>query len=148
MISPEMNILAIIVAGLIPAILGAIYYGPLFGKAWMDSQGKTEEELKPTNPAVAYGGSILLAMLLSVSLFYTIQLLHKDVNSAGELYINSSFTFGHGAFHGAMIGLMLITPVIVSLSIFHKFNWKTTLLNVVFWTSCLAIMGGILDAWR
>lgn len=148
MVSPEINYLAIIVAGLIPSILGFIYYGPLFGKAWMASQGKTEAELTPSNPALAYGGSMLLSMLLSMALFFTIQLVHKDVNAAGELTIASHNTFGHGALHGGMIGLTIVVPIIVSLGIFHKFNWKTTLLNVGFWTSCLAIMGGILDAWR
>lgn len=148
MVDLNMNYIAIIVAGLIPAIIGGIYYGPLFGKAWMNSLGKTEEELKPNNMAIAYGGSVLMAMLLSVSLNFVIQLVHKDVNEAGELFINTHATFGHGALHGALIGVSFLVPVIVSLGIFHKFNWKTNLLNAIFWTLCLAVMGGILDVWR
>lgn len=148
MVELNINYFAIIVAGLIPAILGAIYYGPLFGKAWRESIGKTEEELRPNNMAIAFGGSLLLAMLLSVSLNFVIQLVHKDVNEAGELFINTHATFGHGALHGALIGISFLVPVIVSLGIFHKFNWKTNLLNAIFWTLCLALMGGILDVWR
>jgi hypothetical protein len=148
MVELSTNYLAIIVAGLIPAILGSIYYGPLFGKAWMASQGKTKEELKPNNPVLAYGGSIVLAMLLSMSLNYLIQLVHKDVNEAGELFVNTHSSFGHGALHGALIGLTILTPIIVSLGVFHKLNWKTNLFNVIFWTLCLAIMGGILDMWK
>ncbi len=148
MVELSTNYLAIIVAGLIPAILGTIYYGPLFGKAWRDTLGKTEEELKPSNPALAYGGSILLAMFLSMSLNFLIQLVHKDVNETGELFINTNSTFGHGALHGALIGLSFLVPVIVSLGIFHKLNWKTNLFNAIFWTLCLAIMGGILDMWK
>jgi len=148
MVMPTTNILAIIVAGLVPSIIGAIYYGPLFGKMWRDAQGKTAEQLEPTIPALAYGGSMLLSMLLASSLNFTIGLVHKDVNAAGELFINSHFTFAHGALHGAMIGLMTITPVIVSLGIFHKLGWKTNLLNAIFWVICFAVMGGILDVWR
>ena len=148
MVMPSINILAIIVAGLVPSALGAIYYGSLFGKAWRVSQNKTKEDLEPSNPAVAYGGSVLLSMLLAMSLNFTIGLVHKNVNSAGELFIDSHFSFTHGALHGALIGLMTITPIIVSLGIFHKLNWKTNLLNVGFWVTALAIMGGILDMWQ
>lgn len=145
---PTTNIFAIIVAGLIPSIIGALYYGPILGKAWRASLGKTEAELAPSNPALAYGGSMLLSILLASSLNFTIGLVHKDVNEAGALFINSHFTFAHGALHGAMIGLMTIAPIVVSLGIFHKLSWKTNLMNVVFWVICLAMMGGILDVWR
>lgn len=148
MVMPTINILAIIVAGLIPSIVGAIYYGPLFGNAWRASLGKTEEELAPSNPALAYGGSMLLSIFLAFALNFVIGLVHKDVNEAGELFINSHFTFGHGALHGAAIAISVLMPVIVSLGIFHKLNWKTNILNVVFWSICLALMGGILDVWR
>jgi len=137
MVSPTVNILAIIVAGLIPTILGMLFYGPLFGKAWRDSLGKTEEDLAPSNPALVYGGAVLLAMLLSVSLNFVIGLVHKDVNDAGELFINSNFTFGHGALHGLIIGLSIITPVIVSLGMFHKLSWKTNLLNAILRSCCI-----------
>lgn len=148
MVELNTNYLAIIVAGLIPAILGAIYYGPLFGKAWRASVGKTEEELTPNNMAIAYGGSILLAMLLSMSLNFVLQLVHKDVNEAGELFVNTHATFGHGALHGALIGISFLVPIVVSLGIFHKFHWKTNLFNAIFWVVCLALMGGILDVWK
>lgn len=32
---PTTNFLAVAIAALIPNIIGALYYGPLFGKAWM-----------------------------------------------------------------------------------------------------------------
>ncbi len=143
-----MNWPAIIVAALIPMILGAIYYGPLFGKTWRDSLGKTEDELKPNNAALAYGGALICAFLVSTSLNFIIQLVHKDINSAGELFVNTNSTFGHGALHGAILGLTFVGPVIISLSIFHKMNWKTVVLNVAFWSACFAIMGGILDVWK
>lgn len=148
MVMPNINIIAIIVAGLIPSFIGALYYGPLFGKAWRESLGKTEEELQPNNPALAYGGSMLLSMLLAFSLYMTIEFVHKDVTEAGELYINSNFTFGHGALHGGMMGLTILVPIIVSLGIFHKLSWKTNLLNAAFWVICTALMGGIMDAWQ
>lgn len=148
MVMPEINYLAIIVAGLIPGIVGAVYYGPIFGNAWRTALGKTEEELTPNNMAVAYGGSMLLSIFLAYNLNFIIGLTHKDINAAGELFINSNFTFGHGALHGVLIALGTVVPVIVSLGIFHKLGWKPNVLNAVFWMICFAIMGGILDVWQ
>ncbi len=145
---PEINIFAIIVAGLIPSIMGAIYYGPLFGKQWLSSLGKTEEEMKPDNPAVAYGLSMLFSMLLAFSLFMVIQLMHKGVNENGELILNSHNSFGHGALHGAMIGFCIGLPVLISLSLFQKSSGKNILLNAIFWIVCFALMGAIVDGWR
>jgi len=62
MIDPNLNVIAIIVAGLIPNILGALYYGPIFGKAWRDSLGKTEEDLKHSNEAIVYGIALVVGM--------------------------------------------------------------------------------------
>jgi len=120
----------------------------IFGKTWRSSLGKTAEELEPNNAAITYGGSLVLSFILAFFLNVVIQFLHKDVNEVGELYIASHNTFGHGALHGAMIGLTFITPVILSLGIFHKAHWKTNLLNIGFWVLCLAVMGGILDVWK
>lgn len=144
---PEINWIAVLVAGLIPMILGAIYYGPLLGKQWLSSMGKTEEEMVPGNMAVTYGLALLMAMLLSASIKFTNELVHKDVVN-GEMVWGSFHTFQHGAFHGAMLCITLIVPVIVSLSLFHKSSGKNIILNVIFWIACCALMGGILDAWN
>ena len=144
---PEVNYLAIIVAGLIPSILGAIYYGPLFGKQWYGSLGKTQEEMVPNNMPLAYGSALVVAMFLSFSIKMLIEGMHKGVEG-GELVFNSHHTFGHGALHGAFACAFLICPVIISLSIFHKMPAKAIILNVLFWIICCALMGGILDSWN
>lgn len=144
---PQINWIAIVVAALIPMVLGFIYYGPLFQKQWLSSMGKTQEEMEPTNPAVTYGLALLVAFMISASLKMMLEFMHKDVNQAGEMFLNSTHTFGHGAFHGMFLCLSFVVPVIISLSLFHKSSAKNILLNVVFWTLCFAVMGGILDAW-
>ncbi len=144
---PEINWIAIIVAGLVPSILGALYYGPVLGKQWLDSLGYTEEDFKGRNDALIYGSALILAMLISTSIKMTNELVHKDVNEAGELVYASFHTFGHGALHGAMLAITLVVPVFLSLSLFQKNSGKNMLLNAIFWIVCFAIMGGILDAW-
>jgi len=145
--TPDINPLAIILAGLIPSILGAIYYGPLLGKAWLSSLGKTEEEMKPTNMGLTYGLALVVSMLAALSLKMIIEMVHKDVSASGELIFGSFHTFAHGALHGAFICTFLVMPIAVSLMLFHKFSGKTILMNVVFWILCFAIMGAIVDGW-
>jgi len=144
---PPINWLAIVVAGLIPMIMGMIFYGPLFEKQWLSSLGKTKAEMEPNNPAITYGLSIVMAMLLAFSMKMVIEMLHKDVAN-GELILGSTHTFGHGAFHGMFMCLFLVVPVVVSLSLFQKNSGKNILLNVVFWLVTMAIMGAILDGWN
>jgi len=94
---PEINYLAILVAGLVPSILGAIYYGPLFEKPWLDSLGKTKEDMVPSNMGLTYGLALLMALLVAMVLKLNIELTHKEVNDAGELIFGSSHSFKHGA---------------------------------------------------
>lgn len=145
---PEFNWLAIIVAALVPSIMGAIYYGPLFESQWLSSLGKSKEDMVPNNMPITYGLALVMALLVSMSCKMILEGMHKDVNAAGELFLGSTHTFGHGAFHGAFLAIFLICPIIVSLSLFQKNSGKNIILNVVFWIICFALMGGILDAWN
>jgi len=147
MATPDVNILAIAVAALVPNIVGALYFGPLFGTAWRSAHGKTAAELKPDNEALTYGLALVCSAVVAFFINFMIGMSHKEVSAAGQLVFSSPRTFGHGAFHGLAIGIMLISPIIACLGLFHKYNWKAILLNVAYWLICLAIMGGIVDMW-
>jgi len=144
---PQINFLAIVVAALIPNLIGMLWYGPLFRKAWLNGLGKTEEEMKPKNPGLVYGLAFGLAIIMAFIMKIVMESLHKGVNEAGELVFTSHHTFGHGAMHGGFMCLFMIMPVLVSMSLFHKISAKNILLNLFFWVICFAIMGGIVDAW-
>lgn len=145
---PEFNLLPILVAALVPTIIGAIYYGPLFEKQWLSSLGKTKEEMEVGNMLVTYVGALITAVIVAFFLNYFIEAGHKDVNEAGELIFASTHTFGHGALHGAMFAGTLVCPVIISLGLFQKNTGKNILLNVVYWMTTFAVMGGIMDVWN
>ncbi len=60
----EVNYLAVLVAGLIPMVVGSLWYGPVFGKRWLALMETTEEEIaKGFNPLKTYGGSLLLSLV-------------------------------------------------------------------------------------
>ena len=52
----EINFLAILTAGVSALVVGFIWYNPkVFGTAWMNSAGLTEEQLKGGNMAKIFG---------------------------------------------------------------------------------------------
>ena len=65
----EVNHLAIFAAGFIPMIVGALWYGPLFGKRWLKLMGTTQEEIaRDFNPVKTHGVSFLLALATAFGL--------------------------------------------------------------------------------
>ena len=59
----NLNILSIVISALVPMVMGFVYYHKaLFGKAWMDSIGMTEEKQKSANMPVMMGVMLLMAV--------------------------------------------------------------------------------------
>ena len=135
---PQPNWLAIILASLFPMIIGFIYYHKnVFGKAWMNSLGLKEEDLKGGNMAVIFGVSLLMSFLLSQYLL---------VNVDGAMQEGQFDSFKHGAFHGTLLGIMVAMPVLVTNGLFERKNFKNLAINTVYWVLTLALMGGVIDA--
>ena len=135
---PQPNLLAIVIAALIPMFMGFIYYHPkVFGKAWMDSLGFKEEDMKKGNMGVILGISLVMSILLSMFLL---------VNVDGPGQEGPFDSFKHGAFHGTLIGFMVAMPVLVTNGLFERKNLKNLAINTVYWVITLALMAGVIDA--
>lgn len=58
------SLLATAVGALASWLLGSVWYGPLFGKAWMAEHGFSLEEIsKDFNPAKVYGTMLVLSVV-------------------------------------------------------------------------------------
>ena len=63
---PAVSLLATLVATVLGLVLGALWYGPLFGRRWMAAVGMTPEELqKDFSPAKIYGATFVLGLIAS-----------------------------------------------------------------------------------
>ncbi len=59
----DINYLAVVVAGLIPMVVGSVWYGPLFGARWLALMETTSEEIaKDFDPWKTYGLSFVFAI--------------------------------------------------------------------------------------
>ena len=145
---PEVNLLVVAAAALIPMLIGALFYGPLFGRQWMNSLGFTEDNMpEPIKMPIVFGVSFLLSFVLAYFIALVIEHIHKGVNEAGELIFTSHHSFGHGAFHALQLALVLIIPVLVSNLLFQRNKASNILLNVVYWCITIALMGGVVDGF-
>ncbi|WP_419161105.1 DUF1761 domain-containing protein [Candidatus Palauibacter sp.] len=60
----DVNWLAILVAGIVPMVVGFLWYGPVFGKQWLALMETTTEEIqKDFNPMKTHGSSFVLSLI-------------------------------------------------------------------------------------
>lgn len=130
------------VAAIIPLIVGFFWYGNMgFGKAWMSTVGMTEEKAASGNMALTFGLAIVLAFVLTLVMMPFV----NHGASADGVREASSNTFGHGAFHGALMGILVALPLIANKALFEQLSFKYVAINVGYWIVSLALMGGVLD---
>lgn len=134
----NVNWLSMIIATLIPMIVGFVYYHKaVAGNAWMKSLGITEADIQKGNMAVTMGVSLVMSFLLA---FFMLNFN----NQPGQEGVFD--TFKHGAFHGFFIGFVVAMPILVTNGLFELKNFKNLAINVIYWLITLVLMGGILDA--
>ena len=162
------NFVIFLVAGIIPMIVGAIYYNPkVMGTAWMSASGVTEEQAQSGNMlkifGFAYIFSVFVAFLMYnmtvhqsglTSLFGT----HPDIadpNSEISLMLQDFMSkygdrhrsFGHGVIHGIMAALFAAWPIIGIVALFERRGWKYTGIHTLYWVISMALMGGLVCAY-
>jgi hypothetical protein len=162
-----MNILAILVAALVPLVIGFIWYNPkVLRKAWIKASGLDEEKMKSANMILIFVLTFVFSFMLAAAMnFLVIHQLHvksmfflqpiDDPNTEmGALYqtlmqkLGMAYrTFKHGAFHGTISGLMIGLPLIGVNALFERKGFKYIAINVGFWMVCMGLMGGIVSAW-
>lgn len=83
------NYLAVLVAAVVSFLLGAIWYGPIFGKKWQIEVGMKEEDFKKMNMVETYGTSFILMVIMSFAMAFLF-------TAAGEggMNWNSGLTIG------------------------------------------------------
>ena len=146
----EMNFIPILVASLIPMAVGfAYYHKKTVGSAWMESLGKTEEELQEGfNMALVTIVGLVMSFLMAFLINALVEISHRDINDAGELIFASDYNFGHGAFHGLFYGLLFAMPILVTNGMYERKSWKNIFINVGYWLITISLMSGLMDAWN
>ena len=127
---PDVNWLAVVVAAVSAFVLGGIWYGPLFGAAWMKERGFTEEELKKGNMLLIYGTTFLLSIVSAIFLGHL--LAHF-----GEMSARSTMMISTG------IALGFIVPAIGTNYLFSRASLKLFGIDAGYWIAFYAAMGAV-----
>ena len=158
-----LNPIAMLVAAVSALVVGFIWYNPkVFGNAWMQAAGMTDEQVKGGNMAKIFGLALLFAFLLAVALpgivvhqMGVYSLIGGDASVALPSYealmadYGDAFrTFKHGALHGVLTGVFIALPIIGTNALFERKGAKYIFINSGYWIVTLGIMGAIICGWR
>ena len=133
---PDVTIdwVGVIVATLASMVIGAIWYGPLFGKRWFALIGKTREELQG-NAGIGYGIAIVGSFILSIVMTYVTQW------GAAE-------GFGEGAIVGIVMWAGFLISTQVTGMVFEGRPWELIMLNSGAGLLTFLIVGGIVASFN
>lgn len=129
----QVNWLAVIVAALTTFVLGGLWYGPLFGKAWMRATGITEEKAKQANIPLVFGASFVLELIAAVVL---------------AMFIGGEATFGFAVAAAASVGVCWVAPALGVLYLFEQRPLSHWLINAGYHSVAFTLMGVIIGVWR
>lgn len=128
----SINWLSVIVAAVSAFFIGGIWYGPLFGRAWMKAFNFTEEDLKQRSVGKTFGLSLLLSLFAALNL---------------EMFIGTEATLSFGTMAGFLAGIGWVATFLGILYLFEMKSLAAFLINAGYCVAALTTMGAILGAW-
>jgi hypothetical protein len=137
----DVNYLAVLASAIASMVIGALWYGPLFGKQWIAMMGWTEEQM---NSAKAKGMGKSYALMFVGSLLMAYVLSHAIIFASDYLAI---FGLSAGLTAGFWNWLGFIAPVTLGSVLWENKSWKLWMLNNAYYLVTLLVMGSILSLW-
>ena len=128
------NYAAVFVAAIAYWLLGALWYGVLFGARWMVLENISMEQAKSMNPVLPYVVSFILNILIAYSLAQIC--IWRNANTAGR-----------GASVGVLLWIGFIGPITYTTYMYELRPWQLFAINGFYPLVGLCLMGAILGAW-
>ena len=128
------NYAAIVVSAVVYWLLGALWFGVLFGQRWMALEGMSAEQARSMNPVLPYTITFVLNLLIA---FVLAQLcLWRNANTAAR-----------GAAIGVLLWIGIVGPIAVTTYMYEMRPKELFAINEFFSLVGLCLMGVILGAW-
>ncbi|NQU88242.1 MAG: DUF1761 domain-containing protein [Mariniphaga sp.] len=132
----SINYLAVLVAALCSFIVGWLWYGPLFGKAWMRLHGFTEETMKE-------GDWLPMPVLMLTNYIATVLAAF-----ALAMFLGADSTLHFGIFAGFMIAVFWIATNRLNDVLYEKKPLGLFFINVGYNLVVYILMGAIIGVWH
>lgn len=129
------NHLAVFVCAIMSLVIGGLWWSPLlFAKAWQKEVGLTDEQLKNVSPLKTFGGSFVLAYIISYNL--------------ASFLGAPDTTWQWGVIAGLLAGVGWVVTTFTIIGLFEQRSLKYLLINCGYITVYFAVIGFILGIWR
>jgi hypothetical protein len=125
---------AIIVAAVAYWILGAVWYGVLFAKPWMELEQIPDSVLRAANPVVPY----IITLILNLLIAYVLSQIC--------LWRNAT-TAGRGAAIGVILWVGIIGPITYTTYMYELRPHTLYAINNFYPLAGMVLMGAILGGW-
>ena len=136
------NYWAVLVAAVVNMVLGFLWYGPVFGKAWQKETGMTAEKM---DAAKGKGMGKTYALMTLGSLVMSYVLAHALVFASAYLAVTGVMA---GLQAGFWNWLGFIAPVTLGSVLWDGKSWKLWFINAGYYLVALVLMGVVLAMWQ
>ena len=141
----ELNYLAITAAVIANFILGALWYGPLFGKAWAKEVGIGDSNMPSKNDMMrAMILTVIGAFLTAYVISHSSAVWRPSVWNAGP----DGEAWSYGFYTGFFVWIGYYVPQILNLVGFERRSWKFFAINGGYAFISLQIVAMIVSFWR
>lgn len=130
-----MNWVSIIVAAVVNVVLGAIWFGPLFGKKWTELTGTKDVGAGGRNTTVLYIFTSLAALVTATVLAFF-------------LALSTAYTVVEGVLYGLYAGVGFVMTAMLGDALFTGRKLSLYLIVAGYPALALVVMGAILGAWH
>ena len=128
------NYAAVVVAAIAYWMLGAVWYGVLFSKPWMELEHISMEQAKSMNPVLPYVITLLLNLLIAYVM-------------AQICVWRNANTVGRGAAVGVLLWVGIVGPITFTTYMYEMRPHLLFAINEFYPLAGLVLMGAILGAW-
>jgi hypothetical protein len=129
----EIHWLGVLVASVAGFLVGGLWYGPLFGKAWQAARGLSDEALKDgANMPLTFGLTFVLNVVSAFVLDHTL-------GTYGDPDMSLSLMIAGG------IALGFVIPAMGVNYLFSRMSLKLFLIDAGYWLVIYCLMGAVLN---
>lgn len=129
------NWLAVVAAALATFVLGGLWYGPLFGKIWMDASEITEEKIRGSNMPFIFGVAFAMQVVAASVL-------------ALFLGPEETLAFAPAVAAAVAVGVAWVAPAFAVAYLFERRPLAHFMVNAGYNVVAFTVMGLIIAGWR
>lgn len=142
MLNITVNYWAVLAAAVLNMALGALWFGPLFSKAWMREGGFTQgtmDEAMKKGIAKSYALMAVGSLVMACTLAHAIVLWNTYAQSAGVV---------PGLMTAFWVWLGFVMPVTIGVVLWEGKSWMYWLITYGYYLVGMLLMGALLGAWN